>query len=83
MSWKDMVVMDEQALEAQGVAALGARGKILKTFEVIRRKMGINDPTAPPSGGPTPLVNVYSRLVVVAGCPQREGAAFPPEICPC
>ncbi|KAN0130639.1 hypothetical protein V8E53_011532 [Lactarius tabidus] len=57
MSWKDMVVMDEQALEAQGVAALGARRKMLKTFEVVRRKMGIDDPTAlppppPPSGGP-------------------------------
>ncbi|KAH9066117.1 hypothetical protein EDB83DRAFT_2381521 [Lactarius deliciosus] len=46
------------ALEAQGVAALGARRKMLKTFEVVLRKMGINDPTAPPppapsSGGPT------------------------------
>ncbi|KAI9436689.1 hypothetical protein H4582DRAFT_404322 [Lactarius indigo] len=48
MTWKEMVVMDEQALEAQGVAALGARRKMLKTFEVVRRKMGIDDPTAPP-----------------------------------
>ena len=51
--------MDEQALEAQGVAALGAHRKTLKTFEVVRRKMGIDDPTAPPpppppSGGPAP-----------------------------
>ncbi|KAH8987215.1 hypothetical protein EDB86DRAFT_3105112 [Lactarius hatsudake] len=48
MTWKEMVVMDEQALEAQGVAALGARRKMLKTFEVDRKKMGIDDPTAPP-----------------------------------
>ncbi|KAH9012279.1 hypothetical protein EDB85DRAFT_2159186 [Lactarius pseudohatsudake] len=60
MTWKVMVVMDEQALEAQGVTALGARRKILKTFEVVRKKMGIDDPTAPPpppalsSGGPAP-----------------------------
>ena len=27
MSWKDIVVMDEQALEAQSVAALSARKK--------------------------------------------------------
>ena len=59
MSWKEMVLMDEQALEAQGVAALGARRKMLKTFEVVRRKMGIDDPTAlppppPPSGAPPP-----------------------------
>ena len=60
LTWKEMVVMDEQALEAQGVAALGARRKMLKTFEVVRRKMGIDDPTAPPppgppSGGPVPM----------------------------
>ena len=59
MSWKEMVLMDKQALEAQGVAALGARRKMLKTFEVVRRKMGIDDPTAlplppPPSGAPPP-----------------------------
>jgi len=52
MSLKDMVVMDEQALEAQGVAALGARRKMLKTFEVVRKKMGIDDPTAPPPPQP-------------------------------
>ncbi|KAH9010367.1 hypothetical protein EDB83DRAFT_2581725 [Lactarius deliciosus] len=57
MTWKEMVVMDEQALEAQGVAALGARRKMLKTFEVVRKKMGIDDPSAPPppsSGGSAP-----------------------------
>jgi len=51
MTWKDMVVMDETALEAQGVAALGARRKMLKTFEIVRKKMGIDDPTAPPPPG--------------------------------
>ncbi|KAH9013865.1 hypothetical protein EDB85DRAFT_2280747 [Lactarius pseudohatsudake] len=53
MTWKEMVVMDEQALEAQGVAALGARRKMLKTFEVVCKKTGIDDPSAPPppSGG--------------------------------
>ena len=34
-----MVLMNEQALEAQGVSVLGVRRKMLKTFEVIRRKM--------------------------------------------
>ena len=51
-----MVLMDEQTLEA---AALVARRKILKTFEVVRRKMGIDDlsappPPPPPSGAPPP-----------------------------
>jgi hypothetical protein len=41
MRWQDMVVMDEAALEVKGVAALGARRKMLKTFEIVRKKMGI------------------------------------------
>lgn len=44
MTWRDMVVMDEDALEAKGVAALGARRKMLKTFEVVRAKMNIQMP---------------------------------------
>ena len=43
MSWQDMVKMDEDALEARGVAALGARRKMLKTFELVRAKMGIEE----------------------------------------
>lgn len=46
MSWRDMVVMDEAQLEAKGVAALGARRKMLKTFEIVRKKMGIEGPTS-------------------------------------
>lgn len=41
--WKEMVsvVMDEQAIEAQGIATIGARKKMMpKTFEVVRRKIG-------------------------------------------
>lgn len=44
MGWKEMVVMDEAALEAKGVAALGARRKMLKTFEAVRAKMNITMP---------------------------------------
>ncbi|PWZ00295.1 hypothetical protein BCV70DRAFT_231906 [Testicularia cyperi] len=40
-SWKEMVVMDDKALEDKGVAALGARRKMLKTFEAVRKKYGI------------------------------------------
>lgn len=43
-TWQEMVQMDEAALEAKGVAALGARRKMLKTFEVVRKKMGIEGP---------------------------------------
>jgi hypothetical protein len=44
MSWRDMVTLDEAQLEAKGVAALGARRKMLKTFEVVRKKMNIELP---------------------------------------
>ncbi|WFD26650.1 Flap-structured DNA-binding and RNA-binding protein [Malassezia nana] len=43
-NWREMVVMDEQALEEKGVAALGARRKMLKTFEAVRQKYGIEAP---------------------------------------
>lgn len=39
--WRDMVVMDEAALEAKGVAALGARRKLLKVFENVRKHQNI------------------------------------------
>ena len=42
--WKEIVVMSEKDLEAKGVAALGARRKMLKTFEVVREKHGIPHP---------------------------------------
>jgi len=42
--------MDEAALEVKGVAALGARRKMLKTFELVRKKMGIEG--GPPSSIP-------------------------------
>jgi len=44
MSWRDMVILDEAQLEAKGVAALGARRKMLKTFEVVRQKMNVELP---------------------------------------
>ncbi|TFK24375.1 hypothetical protein FA15DRAFT_704598 [Coprinopsis marcescibilis] len=55
-NWQDMVLMDEAALEAKGVAALGARRKMMKTFELVRKKMGIDEgppPSAPPSAAPS------------------------------
>ena len=44
MNWRDMVTLDEAQLEEKGVAALGARRKMLKTFEIVRKKMGIEFP---------------------------------------
>lgn len=43
-NWREMVTMDDKALEDKGVAALGARRKMLKTFELVREKYNIPAP---------------------------------------
>lgn len=52
-NWREMVGMDEAALEARGVAALGARRKMLKTFEVVRAKLGVDMPASAGSAAAT------------------------------
>lgn len=42
--WREIVVMSDKDLEAKGVAALGARRKMLKTFETVRERHGIDHP---------------------------------------
>eukprot|EP00835_Amoeboradix_gromovi_P004109 NODE_302_length_11399_cov_0.339115.p5 type:complete len:274 gc:universal NODE_302_length_11399_cov_0.339115:10030-9209(-) len=37
--WREWIKMDDEALEKAGVAALGARRKMLKVFEVIQQNM--------------------------------------------
>jgi hypothetical protein len=44
IDWKTIVVMSDKDLEDKGVAALGARRKMLKTFEAVREKHGIPHP---------------------------------------
>lgn len=53
--WKEMVIMDDKQLEDKGVAALGARRKMLKTFELVRKKYGIkmDGEDSPGSGVPS------------------------------
>ncbi|KAL0579754.1 Flap-structured DNA-binding and RNA-binding protein [Marasmius crinis-equi] len=41
MTWQDMVVLDEDQLEKMGVTALGARRRLTKNFEAVKRKMGM------------------------------------------
>lgn len=44
MRWQDIIKLDDQALQAKGVAALGARRKMLKVFENVREhcKQNVN-----------------------------------------
>ncbi|KAI8584267.1 hypothetical protein K450DRAFT_218984 [Umbelopsis ramanniana AG] len=43
MKWQDIVKMNDEDLTAKGVAALGARRKMLKVFETIRQHCEEND----------------------------------------
>ncbi|KAJ3070701.1 hypothetical protein HDU99_002617, partial [Rhizoclosmatium hyalinum] len=41
-TWRQMVVMTDAELEARGVAAMGARNKLLKVFELVRMECAKN-----------------------------------------
>ncbi|KAF8973189.1 hypothetical protein BDZ97DRAFT_660412 [Flammula alnicola] len=46
LPWEEIVVLDDATLEAKGVAALGARRRLLRTFEHVRKTMGLEEPTS-------------------------------------
>lgn len=61
LTWEEIVVLDDAALEAKGVAALGARRRLLRTFEHVRKRMGMEEPnsaTPTTSVMPTPAVTI-------------------------
>ncbi len=39
MKWQEIIELDDSALEQKGVAALGARRKMLKEFEKVKAAM--------------------------------------------
>ncbi|WRT64387.1 uncharacterized protein IL334_001319 [Kwoniella shivajii] len=43
-SWKDMIAMNDQDLQAKGISAQGARTKFLKVFYNVRTKMDLPHP---------------------------------------
>jgi len=51
MTWQEIVVLDEDQLEKMGVTALGARKRLVKNFEGVKRKMGMA-PANPEGAGP-------------------------------
>jgi hypothetical protein len=59
LTWEEIVVLDDVTLEAKGVGALGARRRLLRTFEHVRKRMGLEEPnsaTPTTSVMPTPAV---------------------------
>jgi len=55
MTWEEMIDLNDEQLEKKGVVALGARRRMIKTFENVKRKMGIEfTPTIPVTAGIEP-----------------------------
>jgi len=72
LPWQEMVVLDDAALEAKGVAALGARRRLLRTFEQVRKEMGIEEPnSATPTTSAIPVLNAAGEF------PTAPQSAFP------
>jgi hypothetical protein len=46
LPWQEMVVLDDSALESRGIVALGARRRLLRTFEHVRKVMGMESPNS-------------------------------------
>jgi hypothetical protein len=61
LTWEEIVVLDDATLETKGVVALGARRRLLRTFDHVRKRMGLEEPnSATPTTTvmPTPAVAV-------------------------
>ena len=39
--WKELIELDNDQLESKGVAALGARRKLLKAFDVVKNNLPV------------------------------------------
>jgi len=59
LTWEDMVVLDEAALESRGIPTQGARKRLLRTFENVRRKMGMEPMNAPSAYPPTAATSAF------------------------
>jgi len=46
LTWDQMVVLDDAKLKARGVATLGARRLLLRTFDHVRKCMGMEEPSS-------------------------------------
>jgi len=51
LTWQEMVIMNDAALESKGIVALGARRRLMRTFDHVRKIMGMEE--SPSSATPT------------------------------
>lgn len=71
-TWQEMILMTNTDLENKGVAALGARRKLLKVFENIRNAQGI------PVSSPLAVVPAGPSTKMCADCFLRSPLQHPP-----
>lgn len=90
LTWQEIVSLDDAALEAKGVAALGARRRMIRTFVMVKKKMGLatdepddDDTSDIPESAATPktaaLPAPRSKLSVNSPIFMPKGADAVPE----
>ncbi|KAJ7502841.1 hypothetical protein B0H11DRAFT_1986589 [Mycena galericulata] len=67
MTWQEMVPLDDSQLEAKGIAALGARRRLLKTFENVKKKMGMETPDTPAPSSALPPASALPSVTITKG----------------
>lgn len=71
LTWQEIVVLDDTTLEARGVAALGARRRLLRTFEFVRKRMGMESPdSATPTTSALPKLSEIQEDAVSSSVPK-------------
>jgi len=75
LSWQELITLDDAALEAKGVSALGARRRLARTFEHARKVMGMEEPAD--SVTPTSTVNAHLPKLPDVPAPAAPHSAMP------
>lgn len=73
LTWQEIVVLDDATLEAKGVSALGARRRLLRSFDHVRKEMGMEEPN---SNSVTPTTSAIP-VPKPAEQPAAPHSAFP------
>jgi hypothetical protein len=72
LTWQEIVLLDDATLEAKGVAALGARRRLSRSFEQVRKEMGMEEPNSA-----TPTTSTIPVPQPAAEQPTAPHSAFP------
>jgi hypothetical protein len=73
LTWQQIVVLDDATLEAKGVSALGARRRLLRSFDHVRKEMGMEESN---SNNVTPTTSAIP-VPKPAEQPAAPHSAFP------